>query len=254
MNATPQITGFGWRCTVLTLIAATAPAAVESPRAVAQGATCPCNIRVGEGQTMNINGSLTANCVSIETGGKLVLEGNAKLTLTGPESTTVDGTVILEGSASTLSFTSNDHKVTGSGKIKGKSDLAEIQIASGVTLTSDVKITGHLRIIGAGGFINDGCVTADAPNGTLDIRVTGTINDRFGACWRVTETNAMLRFLEEPACLKGDFTVSDGALRAGDDVAPGDDIDVTTEGGLTHTGGKIIAGVNDSFAFNATCP
>ena len=84
-------------------------------------------------------------------------------------------------------------------------------------------------------------------------------DDTFSATvdrWRVESfSTAMLRFVVEPQPLAGKFNVSDGMLRAGLDPTPGgDDIDVCTSGALTHSGGKIIAGADDSFCFNCTCP
>ena len=175
------------------------------------------------------------------------------LTLKGPGSSTVDGVVRLLDPVSILAFTTRDHTVTGSGEIDGQSNSAHIRIASGKTLTSNVDITGRLTVSGAGTFINDGAVIANDPNGTIEMATT-TIDDTAGAGrWQVTlSSTARLLFSVEPAALAGDFTVSNGTLRAGiDPAAPGDDIDVDTTGCLTHTGGKIFAGVNDSFSF---CP
>ncbi len=231
---------------------------MQWPQAVAQVATCPCHIHIEAGNCMTITCSVIADCIDVETGGDLIIEGSGKLTLIGPGPSTVDGNVLLVPDNfkmifPVLEFTGNDHTVTGSGKIKGFSNLAEIAIDN-VTFTSDVKITGHLQITGAGTFANEGSVTADNPNGILEIAMTGTIDDSVGASWAVEAVGAFLRFLEEPACLRGDFIVTTGTLRAGEDIG-GDDIDVVTTGSLTHTGGKIIAGVDDSFTFNAkSCP
>ncbi len=254
MNAKRSNTAPRSRLRALTglLLATLGPAGWTQP-AEARG-DCTCNICVGSGETFLISGgTVTADCIQVETGGTLEILASSTLILTGPDRSCVDGEVLLKGSGSILRFTTNHHTVSCSGKIKGESDTAEIVIDN-VTLTGDVKITGRLRITGAGDFTNEGSVTADRTNGTLDVQVTGTIADGSGASWEVAAAGAMLRFVEEPASLQGDFTVSDGTLRAGDDVAPGDDIDVVTTGNLTHTGGKIIAGVDDSFTFNGTRP
>ena len=216
---------------------------------------CSCDISVESGSTEVISSSRTVDCIDVPGGGTLKINGNVTLTLTGPGPSCVDGTVILKAGASVLAFTTNDHTVTGSGKIEGLSDNAGIDIVSGVTLTSDVKITGRMQITGAGNFTTEGRVTTGPGGGTLDIRVTGTIDDEVGASWVVEGVGAVLRFRTEPASLQGDFTVTDGELRAGIDPDPvGDDIDVCTTGNLTHTGGKIVALVNDSFKFGGTCP
>lgn len=233
--------------------AALAVALAAAPRSAEAAGLCVCNICVGSGDTMTISGGLNADCVLVDTGGTIEIEASSTLTLTGPGPSSVDGDLVLRGSDSKLKFTGLDHTVTGSGKIKGRDDEAQIEIAPGVTFTGDVKIVGHLQITGAGSFVNDGCVTADAPAGALDLAVTGTIDDAAGACWQVVGQDATLRFLTKPARLDGDFTVGEGTLRAGRD-APVDDIDVVTTGDLTHTGGKIVAGVDDSFTFNGTCP
>lgn len=157
----------------------------------------------------------------------------------------------------TLRFVAANHtvaRVNGSGDIVGYDDDARIVI-DGVALTSQVNIKGCLDIMdgtSAGSFINQGSVIANA-SGTLDIAVT-TIDDTAGSGrWRVRIwSTAVLRFLEEPDCLDGDFVVSTGTLRAGGDG--GDDIDVVTTGDLTQTGGQIEAGVDDSFCFKCSCP
>lgn len=208
-----------------------------------------CDINL-ETDSETISSDRSVDCINVESGFTLTINAGVTLTITGPGPSCVDHEVILEGSGSTLAFTTNDHEVTGSGKIKGQND-AIIEIASGVTFTSDVKITGRLKIQGTGNFTNEGSVTADDGSGALDIMVTGTIDDSATANWKVKKSGASLIFREEPASLQGDFTVSDGTLQAGDDLAPGDDIDVVTTGHLTQTGGKIIAGVNDSFVFNS---
>ncbi len=252
MNTKPRTTtSLRWSHTLAPLAAIAL--GVVAWRQPAEARVCSCDITVGSGSVDVISSNTSVDCIDVAGGGNLKINANVTLTLTGPGPSCVDGTVILIGSGSRLAFTTNDHTVTGSGKIKGLSNSAGIDIASGLTLTNDLKITGRMQITGAGDFTNEGSVTADAPNGTLDIQVTGTIGDEAASSWAVKASGAMLRFLEEPACLQGDFTVTAGTLRAGGDVG-GDDVDVVTSGSLTHTGGKIIAGVNDSFTFNGTCP
>lgn len=220
----------------------------------AEAASCVCSICVGDGDLVIVSGNITVNCVQIERGGQLWIEAGCTLTLTGPGPSTVDGDIVLLSNASVLKFAISDHTVTGSGKIKGQDNEAKIEIALGVTFTNDAKITGALQIAGAGNFVNDGHVTADRHSGTLDILVGGTIDDTGSASWEVeNSTTATLRFTAEPACLDGAFTVTWGTLRAGMD-SPFDDIDVITTGHLTQTSGKIVAGANDSFTFNGTCP
>ncbi len=232
------------------------PGVIDSALAAADCGASTCDICVGAFSTHTVSGSETANCVEVEAGGLVKINPHGRLTLTGPGPSCVDGDVLLKGNASLLAFTTNSHTVTGTGKIVGQSNSAQIVI-DGVTLTSEIDITGRLHMkdgVATGTFQNDGCVTANAPNGALNIEVTG-IDDTAGACWRVIATGAALRFVVEPAFLDGDFTITGGALIAGTDAGAGlDDIDVCTSGDLTHSGGQIVAGNNDSFCFNCTCP
>lgn len=259
MYAKPRTTTLRWRFSAWALLAVMAVGAMRSSQAVAQCTTCPCNICIANEKEILITGSVTADCIQVETTGKLRIEGAGKLTLIGPGMSKVDGKVLMTSDPEhhpELAFAANDHEVTGNGKITGFDDSVQITIASGVKLTSGVKITGNLQISGAGDFTNEGCVTTGPDAGKIDILVTGTIDDEVGACWEVKWVDTVLRFREEPACLKGDFKITSGELRAGVDQDPlGDDIDVITTGNLQQTGGKIIAGVNDSFKFGAAiCP
>lgn len=220
----------------------------------------PCDTCVDSGDTCTITGPESANCMEVRAGGVLNIDpdaGNATLTLgTGAAAleSPVDGQVRLLADPTyraALRFTTVNHTVTGSGDIVGQDDDAEIVIDA-VALTSEVDIRGHMHIKDGTGpgsfvsFINDGAVIADAVNGTLDL---GPSTICGCGQWQVTASGAMLRFLTEPCDLPGSFTVSDGTLRAGTD-ASADDIDVCTSGDLIHTGGKIVAGVDDSFVFN----
>ncbi len=252
MNGKPNKPTNTWTRGPATPIAVVIAAVALAPQAYAacDCDTSPCGLCVELGTKYTVRGSESYNCIEVETGA--IVNINGTLTLTGPETSCVDGWVLLDTGSSVLAFTTHSHTVSGSGTIRGQNNSARIHIACGVTFTNDVKIVGRLRMTGSGDFTNDGSVSADDTNGTLDVQVTGTIDDEPGAGWKVTSPGAILRFLEEPACLQGDFTVTNGSLRAGDDAV--DDIDVVTSGDLTHTGGKIRAGVDDSFTFNGTCP
>lgn len=243
-------------CVVAPLVVAF-PAGAQSPEPAPGCQVCPCIICIAPRKVMTIDTSLTANCVHVETGGTLTIAGNGRLTLTGPEPSCLHGNLYLrpQGDAVSpvLAFAITDHTITGSGKIKGESDLAGIEIASRVTLINQGRITGYLRITGPGRFLNEGSVTADGW-GTLDIDVSGGVDDNVRARWEVIAPDASLRFLEQPGCLEGNFTVTAGTLSAGSGVGD-DDIDVVTTGRLTQTGGSVVAGVDDSFTFNAPrCP
>lgn len=197
-----------------------------------------------------------------ETEAESTLSSGTKITLKDD----TDGTYVAE-----LTFATVDHRFRGLGSIVGEDELAQIDIPGSRTMTIDVdddesptgwvSIVGMLQIMGSGTFVNEGQVHANA-NGTLDMAVTGDINDTAEGAeqpdrWQVTtHSNAVLRFRTEPSGqtqldLSGSFTVSDGTLRPGCDCDGGDDIDVVTTGRLTQTGGTISAGVDDSFVFNA---
>ncbi len=214
--------------------------------------------------TERVSGTVTKDCVDVD--GCIIIEAGGTLILTGdPESTsTVDGCIILEGAGSELRFTTNNHTVTGSGVIDGQDGSALISIASGITLTSSlntVGITGHLEIAGSGSFANQGKVYADCASGTLKISAAGVDDSDNGGTvsstnfrWGVNASGAKLLFGVEPDALKGDFYVHNGTLQAGEDPDGGDDIDVCTTGNILFDGGRIAAGVDDSFRFSGTCP
>ncbi len=186
-----------------------------------------------------------------------VSASGGEVKLSGGGSHPIDGEIRVEVGNARLHIITSDATLSSSaspsGLVNGQNDAAEIKIDN-VTLTSAIEMHGRMRFVdgaSAGSFINQGKVIANAANGTLDYQITGTIDDTSGSGrWQVTASGAFLRFLEEPAAMEGSFTVSNGMLQAGDDVAPGDDIDVVTAGDLSHTGGKIKALVGDSFTFN----
>lgn len=166
----------------------------------------------------------------------------------------------LDESASAIKFTTNDHVMLGLGSIAGTNNAAQIDInAAGIDLRSEVDIKGFLIITGAGNFINAGSVEANAA-GTLEINETlGNVDDLANSSvvssssfrWAVTHASAVLLFDVEPGCLSGHFFVETGDLRVG---AGADNLDVLTCGDLLMVGGRIIAGLNDSFSFGVDKP
>lgn len=220
-----------------------------APSAVAR----PCGINVESGQLKTVCSNQEHKCINVDANGILDICGATTLTLTGPHSSTVDGEVNLLGSGSRLAFTTRDHTVSGSGTIDGQNDGAAIVI-DGVTLTSEMNIAGAMVITdgaGAGTFLNDGAVIANASGGTLDLQVT-TIDDTAGSCrWKVkSSSTARLLFTEEPAALAGDFCVENGILQAGIDPGGAENINVDTTGCLSHgPAGEIRVLLDDSFVF-----
>lgn len=184
----------------------------------------------------------TYDCMYVS--GILIIDG-ATLTLTGSPfaNSTVTGTVVLIDGESELSFTTNHHRVSGSGGvIAGADDDAEINVASGITLTSSVTISGHLKITGAGNFTNVGLVRADSANGILSIAISGTLEDwpdSHVTRWQVSVSGAVLHFdaaIGSATGLDGRFAVSAGTLEF--------DEPVTSEGRLELSGGTVQVDAN----------
>jgi hypothetical protein len=200
----------------------------------------------------------------VKSGAVFHVEASGQVTISGGgDDHWIDGQMRLIGSGSKLNITTTSLVVLShsgtAGSIVGQDPDAEISIAAvdgSVELESEIEISGQLKITGAGDFLNDGKVIANAASGTLDFRLTGTIDDVGGdgvnnERWQVTASEATLQFLNTPAAMEGRFFVSDGTLRAGEDPEPdGDEVDVVTAGHLRHTGGVIVAGEDDSFTFN----
>ncbi len=218
----------------------------------------PCGLQVGSGSLVTINQNATYNCMDVA--GTLRIAAGVTLTLDGdPCSTsTVDGAVILEGAGSQLAFIDNNHTVQGSGWIDGQHDAAKITIAGGETLTNQVTIRGNMTIEGDGNFTNQGKVLANNA-GTLEIKVGGTIADSANTGsvsssnyrWAVDTSGAKLLFSESATGLLGHFYECAGTLEVNKASAS---IDACTTGDLLMTGGKIVAGINDSFSAGGSCP
>ncbi len=216
---------------------------------------------------LEISGTVTTDCVHVNTNGCIIIEAGGTLILTDQGCISiVDGCIILEGSGSELRFTTHSHTVDGSGVIKGEHDSALISIASGITVTcslNTVGITGHLEIVGDGSFVNEGKVYANSAGGTLEISVASVADTDNGGTvsginfrWGVNASGGKLLFSNcDETSLVGDFYVHDGTLQVGEDPGGGgDDIDVCTTGDILFNGGSITAGVDDSLRFSGTCP
>lgn len=238
-----------------------------------------CEVDISTAQCRNLTVQAGIGWLKILTGKKLTVSGavdaDDEIIIEGTGTLDIDACgcsdiasgvrISLESNNSTLEFSAS-HFVQGSGAIDGLADGAKIRIDSGVTLVSEVDITGNLKITGAGNFINAGRVQADNA-GTLEIDVTGHVDDLAnngavtdqagGANYRwavVDSASANLLFDAEPGALAGHFFVELGDLRAGDDAGGGDDVDVLTTGDLLMVSGDIITGAADSFCFSRGCP
>lgn len=205
---------------------------LDIDRAVSEGAD-PGILRVsGEAGEVKLNG-----------GGAHPIDGHLKLEALNARLNVIDSNATLGVSPF-------------AGSIIGSHDGAVI-LSDGVTLTNEINIEGAMVIKDAnsGTFLNYGVVNANASGGTLDMQAT-TIDDNDTAEWKVEDqSDARLLFTVEPDPLEGDFTVRNGILQAGLDPAGADNINVVTEGTLTHeTAGEIRVLVDDSFHFNAPAP
>jgi hypothetical protein len=202
--------------------------------------------------TLTIYTTLTTDCVNVSSAGKIVISGGT-LVLTGEageNTSTIDGRVELQSSGSTLRIASNSHTLAGSGYIQGQCNSACIAIGSGLTLTNQTTICGHLEIAAAQGasstaFVNDtgGLVRADGA-GTLDVcpdSISG------GGDWRVsTSSSAVLQFTTGSQCLTGRLDVDNGTLNILDTVC--------TSGVLDFQSGQIDVAAGKSFSASGSCP
>lgn len=156
----------------------------------------------------------------------------------------------VSGNVATLTFhTSQDHTIQGAGTLDGRDDLAVISIPSNRKLTnslSTVGITGNLEISGAGSFTNQGFVEANN-SGTLELAMTGTLEDATGDHWKATAANAILKFdsalvtISTDGKLAGNFVIS-GASTAEIEI---NEPNFVTEGWLQMYNGLLD--VNENF-------
>lgn len=194
--------------------------------------------------TLRISGTLTTNCVVVNTNGTIIIENGGTLVLTGTwgDVSTVnsDGSIVLAGATSQLRFTTNNHTVCGSGCIRGLHEEGGIYIPEGVTLTNTTTISGALRIHGPGNFVNQGIVDANS-NGVLRIAVTGTLDDTAGDRWMATAANSILSFesalgtISTDGKLSGNFIISGAATAEIENHEAG----LRTEGRLEMSNGLL---------------
>jgi hypothetical protein len=205
-------------------------------------------------KTVNVD-TTTAVCrnLTVESGATVNVATGKKLTLTptsGTLTSTITGTIYLQGAASELFADVNDHTIVGTGAIVGQNDTAAIRVASNKTLTlgSTATVRGRLKILTdppAGGgttkFVNLGTVNADAAGGTLSVEPF-EVDDDSAAQWKVTTTGAKLLWDTYAASLHGNFVVSGGELEVADQLG--------TFGTLTMTEGRIHVTTVGSAEFN----
>jgi hypothetical protein len=164
---------------------------------------CDCEIEVGPNDTLTIDTDRSTDCVCVHRGGTLNIAPGVTLTVSGAggnTTSTIDGTINLQGSESELAFTENHHELTGSGQIVGEHNDAEITTA-GVTLTSAITIEGALTMqaastrsqLAGADFVNNGLVEANRANETLTI-YNGTVQGSCDGEFKVATSNAALWF------------------------------------------------------------
>jgi hypothetical protein len=179
--------------------------------------------------------------------GKILEIGNAD-----GQSSTVDGSIALEGSGSVLRFVySHSVSSNGNGFIDGNNDAARIDIGddsdpNNTTLTSTVTISGGLQVVsgpsstGTMTFVNNGVVEAN--NGSQILQINPDVVAGSGE-WKVTATDAELNFVTGSTSLTGAVTINaDGTLDIDDHVE--------TTASLTFSNGDIEVAANKRFVAN----
>ncbi|MCH7703004.1 MAG: hypothetical protein IID37_15080 [Planctomycetes bacterium] len=203
---------------------------------------------IQSGKTCNVDvTTAAADSLNVESGATLNIQAGKKLTIddTAGSSTTIAGTLNLQGASSELAFIDNSQTIDGAGKIVGQHNAAKITVALSTTLTSDSTIEGNLQITGLGDFVNTGTVQASVA-GILAITAK-SIEDDSTALWKISgSSGAILKInVSDPtsAVLDGDFEIfDDGKLEV-------DSEGFTTTGTLDWRGGKIDVAIGSSVEF-----
>jgi hypothetical protein len=246
MNSTKTSAGYSGFFGSHTLVAGVLVSALVAVASVGSARAC-----TEVSGTLTIYGTLTTDCVNVASTGRIVISGGTLILdgSAGGNTSTIDGRIELQTSGSTLRIASNSHTLAGSGYIQGQCNSACIAIGSGLTLTNQTTICGHLQIAPAQGasstaLVNDtgGLVRADGA-GTLDIHphtVSGAGD------WQVsTSGSAVLQFTTGSQNLTGRFDVDNGTLNILDTVC--------TSGVLDFQGGEIDVDGNVSFSAGGSC-
>ena len=184
-----------------------------------------------------------AESIEVEVGQELDIRTNQTLTLNNgsSEDSVIAGTLDLEASGSELEFTTNNHQISGAGKIDGSSDSARLRISSAITVTvsQHTSVTGAMEIrAGSGTLDNDGTVEADnagAGNSTLTC-FDGTFAG--SGEYKVSTVGATMQFSSgiSDTGMAADFTMTAGTLDVNEEVV--------TTGEYSQTGGTldVVAG------------
>ncbi|MFG0285348.1 MAG: G8 domain-containing protein [Phycisphaerales bacterium JB039] len=163
----------------------------------------------------------TVESVEIELYGKLEIPIFITMTLTNAsaEDSLIDGEFVV---GDTLLIADDDHTFEGGGRVELVSSSSELQIDSGLTLTSQLDedgIVGRGAIVGiesmetTGTFHNQGEVRADGGSigggATLELASTTILADDSTAQWRAAD-EAVLKFSRD-ASLDGHIELRDGS-------------------------------------------
>lgn len=203
----------------------------------------------GVADTISVVGTL-----DIQAGRVLTLSNDAT-----PSNSSVDGTINLQGSASTLRFVAANHSVSGDGAIVGLHDAARIEIgevdsSTPVVFTNSATIRGQLVIADvtseSGSFSNQGTVNANV-DGVLLITVS-TVSDAAGSDrWMSTDADAVLEFSDQIGSfgtMAGEFVLSAGVIEFNKELTGSAARHLTMSGGTLTVNQDLEMG-NNSTAF-----
>lgn len=219
-------------------------------------ATFPSFLTAGADEAVVSTADATVGQLSIASTRTVTVTGKT-LTLDG-STQTFNGNLILSDGSAIVKFTGGTITASGSSTagIKGQHNGAKIQIEGGDTLTSTMLIQGHMAMetnggSGNGTFVNGATGTVLA-NGTasapaiLLIASGLTFDDVSGAKWQAQgDADAVLQFDVGASCLDGAFLIDDCAK-----IELAASVVIKTEGGLTHTAGRLTIGSSASFAYD----
>jgi hypothetical protein len=183
----------------------------------------------------------------------------------------IDGTVVLQGSASQLQFTSMNQRLednsTGNGLIKFEDPNAELLIDNGLTITNEIAFMGKGRIRATSGIatLNNkqisttvGAVIVANDSGVLELdsslvlaetKFTQSSVDYWPQYRADTSSSAVLRFSYAAAstALDGDFFIDDCAKF---EIVGG--ADVFTSGSLRMSDGHVDVDCSSQFEWQGT--
>jgi hypothetical protein len=215
-----------------------------------------CHLEVPLHHTTTLTQDAAYCCLEVY--GMLNINAGVTLTLNGDgcATSTVDGTVNLQGARSVLRFHKTSHNLTGDGSIVGKSNTAGIDICSAITVTSSVDVVGALQIradngassggefkVGASGVVNADGSQTDKNLVLYD----GKFSGECGGVYQVGGSGATLQFSSGIT-----FTQAGGMFADIIGTAGTLDIDeiVSTYGHFSATEGVTI-NVDDDMSFTA---